>query len=370
MGSLGPEWPAVSRIGGRMSDEPDAAGSSDRPVDRIAEAEDLVGTEALWRGQILHAGAELGAFAVLDADPTAASDVATELGLDRDYTYRLLRAMASFGVLDEEAGRRFSLTPLGELFQEDHPNSVRSDLLFNRSREWMRSMLHLPEVVEEGGPSGFVREFGCGFFEYAAEHPEFASHYNELMELASRAHPEQFLGALGGYDFSRFSLVCDVGGGRGHFLCHVLEAVPQLEGVVFDLPAVVESDSRWAPKLGVSDRCTYVGGDMFDDVPTADGYVLKWILHNWGDEDCRRILSTVHEAAPADGRLFVLESVVPGPEAAHDAKRLDVTMMTQVGGRERTEGEYATLLDRSDWTLEERYVPDDGTLNVLEAVKA
>lgn len=178
------------------------------------------------------------------------------------------------------------------------------------------------------------------------------------------------LDALDPYDFSRFSHVCDVGGGRGHLLCHVLEAIPHLRGTVLDLPGVVtEEERRWASKLDVTDRCTYVGGDMFERVPEADAYFLKWILHNWDDEECRQILSTVHEAAPADGRLFVIESVVPGPGTPHFAKRLDVTMMAQVGGRERTEAEYAALLERADWELVERWTPEEGPLSILEAEK-
>lgn len=365
-----------------MTDETDAtateservadatATESERVAELVAKAEDLIDTEGLWRGRILYTGVDLGMFEVLDDDPTAATDLAAELGLNEDRTYRLLRALAYFGVLEEDENRRFWLTPVGELFRADHPHSVRTDLLFNRSPEWVLSMLHMPEVVKEGGPSGFVREFECEFFEYVESNPEFGAVYNALMEFASRDHPDQVLDALDAYDFSQFSHVCDVGGGRGHLLCHVLEAIPHLRGTVLDLPGVVtEEERRWAPKLNVTDRCTYVGGDMFERVPEADAYVLKWILHNWDDEECRQILSTVHEAAPADGRLFVIESVVPGPGTPHFAKRLDVTMMAQVGGRERTEAEYAALLERADWELVERWTPEEGPLSILEAEK-
>lgn len=354
-----------------MSDEAEANGTESRPTtELIDEAEGLIGTNALWRGQILYAGAKLGLFSILDADPTGATDVARELDSDPDGTYRLLRAMAHFGVLEEDENRRFALTPLGALFQDDHPQSIRSDLLFNRSPEWIRSMLHLPAIVRGGGPPGFVREFGVGFFEYTEENPEFASVYNDLMELASRGHPDRFLDALEGYDFSQFSVVCDVGGGRGHFLCYLLEAIPEIEGVVFDRPSVItENDQRWASKLGVTNRCSFVGGDMFEAIPAADCYILKWILHNWNDDDCHHILSTIHDAAPADGHLFVLETLVPGPSTPHDAKRLDVTMMAQVGGRERTKEEYSTLLERSGWLLEETWDPEDGPFHILEAVK-
>lgn len=354
-----------------MVDEKRGVGEESESIDDlIGVAEELIGTDAVWRGQILYAGAELGMFNLLDANPMRGAAIAQELDLNQDRAYRLLRAMAHFGVLTEDDDGRFALTSLGKLFQTDHPRSVRSELLFNRSPQWLRSMLHLPAVVRKGGPPGFEREYGVDFFEYAASHPEFGSEYNDLMELASRDHPDLFLDALEGYDFSRFSVLCDVGGGRGHFLCHLLTAIPNVHGVVLDRPSVVaETEQRWAPKLGVANRCRYVGGDMFEEVPRADCYILKWILHNWDDEDCHRILSTIHENAPPDGRLFVLEKMLPGPSTPHYAKRLDVTMMTQVGGRERTEKEYSTLLEESGWYLEAMRDTVDSPLYILEAVK-
>lgn len=354
-----------------MADEELSTDTESKSIEELTEeAEELIGTEAVWRGQILHAGVELGVFDQLGGDPIGASEIARELELDPDRTFRLLRALAHFGVLAEDEERRFTLTPLGTLFQSDHPESVQSEVLFNRSAPWLRSMLHLPAVVREGGPPGFVREHGVGFFEYASSHPDFTNAYNELMELASREHPELFLDALNGYDFSEFSIICDVGGGRGHFLCHILEAVPDIRGVVLDQPSVVaETDHHWASELGVVARCRYLGGDMFEEVPHADCYILKWILHNWNDEDCHRILSTIHANAPSEARLFVLETVVPGRSISHDAKRLDVTMMTQVGGRERTEEEYSTLLDQAGWRLEATRDTAEGGLQILEAVK-
>lgn len=339
--------------------------------DLVGEAEDLIGTGALWRGQIIYAGVKLGMFGVLTDEFSAAPTVAEELGLDQDRTYRLLRALSHFDLLEEDDDRRFSITPLGKLFREDHPNSVQSDVLFNRSPEWIRSMLHLPEIVIDGGPSGFVREFGTEFFEYTAENPKFGTVYDDLMELASRNHPEKILNALDEYDFSRFSSVCDVGGGRGYFLGHLLKEVSHLEGIVFDLPRVIVSEDRhWASELGVADRCSYTGGDMFDHVPSAGLYCLKWILHNWDDDDCQRILSTVRESGPAHSHLFVIETLVPGPGKPHYAKRLDVTMMTQVGGRERSVEEYRELLNRAGWVLEDVWATEDSPINVLEAVQA
>lgn len=353
-----------------MSDDTEAQATepeSDAPVE---EASALVGTEGVWSGRILYTAVELGLFERLDGEPTSASHLAARRNLDADNTYRLLRALAHLGVLDEDDDRRFSLTPVGELFQADHPHSVRDDLLFNRSPEWASAMLHLSDVVEDGGPSGFVREFGSEFFEYVEQNPEFGDRYDALMAFASRNHPDQILGALDAYDFSRFSHICDVGGGRGRLLCHLLKENPRLRGTVLELPSVVAEEERLrAPELGVADRCTYTAGDMFEAVPEADAYFLKWVLHNFDDEECRQVLATIHESAPSDGRLFVVETVVPGPGTPHYAKRLDIAMMVQTGGRERTEAEYERLFERTGWRVVETWVPEEGPLTVLEAAK-
>lgn len=131
------------------------------------------------------------------------------------------------------------------------------------------------------------------------ENPEFEDRYNDLIDLASANHPEQVLDALEAYDVSRFSHICDVGGGRDRLLCHILTDAPDLRRTVLELPsAVCEGEQHWASTLGVTERCRYVRGDMFEEVPEADAYLLKWILHNFDDGACQRLLSTVHEAAP------------------------------------------------------------------------
>lgn len=345
--------------------------TSDQVEDPVAEAMSLVGTDKLWSGQLLYTSVQLGILEVLSDDPTAASVIADELGLHADNCYRLLRALSHFDVLEEDHDRRFRLTPIGELFQPEHPDSVRHQLLVDRSPEWVRPMLHLDEIIKEGDPNGFVREFGVDFFDYLDENPAFAEVFNTHMTARSQRETGLVLDALDGYEFAEFSHICDVGGGHGHLACRLLEAYPHLDGTVLELPSVIaEEDQLWAPKLGVGDRCTYEVGDMFDAVPEADAYFLKFILHDWDDEDCVRILLNIFDAAPPDGRVFVIEAVVPGPKASHFAKRLDMTMMVHVGGRERTEGEYAELFERADWELVETWIPEEGPLSVLEAAKA
>src|SRR5262249_49682441 len=126
----------------------------------------------------------------------------------------------------------------------------------------------------------------------------------------------------------------------------------------------------WADKLGVGDRCTYVAGDMFRAVPPADAYLLKRILHNWNDAECRQILATLHRAAPVQGRVFLIEENVPRPDHPPLYKSFDLQMLILLTGRERTLEEYTRLLAGAGWTYRQALYPASKQLGVVEAVKA
>jgi hypothetical protein len=133
-------------------------------------------------------------------------------------------------------------------------------------------------------------------------------------------------------------------------MCSFLATYPHLSGTVFDLPEVIaEKDQLWAGRLGLEERCRYVAGDMFKEVPGgADVYSLEMILHDWSDRECLQILRTIRRAKP-EGRIFIVEHIVPGPSESHFSKLFDIHMMCWGSGRERTEKEYASLLEASGW---------------------
>jgi hypothetical protein len=347
----------------------DTSTDPERRDSPVEEAFELVGR--VWSSQLLYTAIELGIFERLADGPTTADEVARDLSLDADKTYRLLRALDCYDVVDESPQRRFTLAPVGECFLADHPDSVRAHLRFARSPEYVSAMLHLSDIVREGDPNGFVREFDCGLYEYAEEHPAFGNTVSAFMTARLRRETDEVLDALDVADFEQCSHLCDVGGGHGYLLARLLETHPHLQGTVLDLPGVVaESDRHAAPEVGVTDRCRYVAGDMFEDVPAADRYLLKEVLHNWGDEECVEILSTVHDDAPDDGRVFVVEAIVPGPEIDHFSKQLDMPMMVLLGGRERTEREYVSLLNQAGWEHVETYETSSERASVLSALKA
>lgn len=254
-----------------------------------------------WRSQTLYAGVELSVFEVVGDYPKHAIEIADQIDIDRELGYRLLRALGSLGLLEESAGRRFEITPAGELLREDHQASLRGVALLEEGPTHYALWKHLPDLVREGDQNAFEREFGHSGFEHRETDPEYRQVFNDAMTSYSQMSTAWTQEMLAGVDWSSVSTVCDVGGGHGHLLCAVLAEYPHLEGTVLELPNVVEEGDRlWAPKMGVENRCSYVAGDFFEAVPAAEVYLLKYILYDWGDEECRQILSTVREAVPAD----------------------------------------------------------------------
>lgn len=324
-----------------------------------------------WRSQILYAGVRLGIFDALGAGPKRADDVASELRLSGPLTYRLLRALASLGLLSEDLNRSFSLTASGEFLRAHHPQTLRGITLLEEGPEHYAVWKHLCAIVREGGRDGFVREFGHPIFVHTVEAPGYGAVFNDAMSSLSGAETAMVLEALAPYDFSAISHVCDVGGGHGHLLCSLLAKYSHVRGTVYELQSVIEQrDLLWAEKMNVASRCEYVAGDMFTAVPSADAYFLKHILHDWNDADCVRILSNIHKAAPLNARVFVAEYVVPGPGIPHFAKLFDIHMMCATGGQERTEEEYAGLFERAGWTYRATWYPPSRLMGVVEATKA
>lgn len=341
------------------------------PQANIDEAGQVVGMIfGRWRSQILYAGTKLGIFDALAGGPKNAVRVAAELRLDSCMLYRLLRALGSLGLLMEDNTKTFSLTGTGELLRKDHPHSLRAMTLLEEGPEHYAAWKHLPGLVQEGKQNGFAREFGKPAFEYAAGNPGYGTVFNEAMSSYSGMDNMLVLQALETYDFSRIAHLCDVAGGHGYALCSLLAKYRHLKGTVLELPGVIANEELlWAQKIGVADRCTYVGGDMFKAVPSADAYMVKRILHDWNDAECVQILSTIHQAAPKGARLLVIEQVVPGADTPHFSKLFDIHMLVWGSGVERTVEEYEGLMERSGWKYRKTWYPPSQMLGIVEAVK-
>lgn len=323
-----------------------------------------------WRSQILSAGTELEVFDHLDKRTAkTAETLAAELGADSSLLYRLLRAQAAIGLLEEDGSRGFVLTDNGELLRSDHPQTLKPMVRLEEGPQHYALWKHLPAMVKDGKQNAFMREFGRMAFDHARESQDYAERFKQAMTSYSSIQSSLVLEALRGYDFSGIQTFCDVAGGYGHLMCALLLAKPGLRGMVLDLPEVVEDVADlWAAKLGLQDRCEYVAGDMFEAVPKADAYSLKMILHDWNDAECIKILSNIRNAATSPARVFIVEHVVPDHDVPHFAKLFDIHMMCWGSGQERTEAQYLSLLEQAGWTPTSSHYPVNRQMGIIIGV--
>jgi hypothetical protein len=299
-----------------------------------------------------------------------ASAIAEQLGLDRNLSYRLLRALSSLELLKETRDRRFSLTEAGQLLRADHPKLLRSVTLLAEGPEHYALWKHLTNIIRDGWQNAFVREFRQSAFDYACQDPGYGRVFDEVMSSYSSFQTEWTLEALQTYDFSKFSHLCDIGGGHGHLLCSFLAKYPFLRGIVLERPSVIVDRGRlWADKLNGSDRCEYIAVDMFREIPKADAYMMKMILHDWNDEEYMQILANTSRAATHNGRVFIVEHIIPGPETPHFSKIYDIHMMCWGSGRERTVEEYSSLLKNAGWKYVQTWYPASKMIGVIEGVR-
>jgi hypothetical protein len=258
-----------------------------------------------------------------------------------------MRALASVGVFTEVSPGRFGLTPLADLIRTDAPGSMRS-LAMLYAGEHYRAWEDLLHSVRTGAPA-FEQRFRMPYFTYLAGNPGANAIFNDAMTGWSN---QVASGVAESYDFTPFGKIVDVGGGYGALLASILAKVPGARGVLFDQPHVVSGAAPLLESAGVAGRCDLVGGDFFTAVPGGgDAYILAQILHDWDDEHCHMILRRIREVIPRNGRLLVVELVVPPGDAPALAKWLDVHMLVLLAGRERTREEYAELFASAGFSL-------------------
>jgi len=314
----------------------------------------------------IYVAAKLGLADQLASGPKSAAELAGPMQVHAPSLHRLMRTLASLGVLTEQAGQRFALTDLGRALKTGARGSARSTVIYSGSPAPQSGWDNLAYSVETG-KSGFEKAQGVPVFDYLAQHPDEASLFSEMMIGLHNQEPPAVAAA---YDFSTFKTIADVGGAAGNMLAGILARHAGPRGILFDRPHVVGDAPALLDAKGVSDRVTIEAGDFFKSVPVgADAYVLSHIIHDWSEDRCLTILEHVRKAMSPAGRLLIVEMVLAAGDAPHPGKILDMVMLAQFGGQERTEAEYATLLGKAGFRLT-RIVPTASAVSVVEAALA
>jgi hypothetical protein len=317
-----------------------------------------------WISQAIYAAAKFGIADLLKNGPRTAEQLAEATSTNPDALYRLLRALASVGIFSEGEPRQFSLTRLAEPLRSDVAGSKRALALMSGDEQF-RAWAEIDYSIQTG-KIAFDKVFGKPIFDYLSEQPDKARIFDAAMV---GIHGRESNAILDAYDFSGIGVVADIGGGNGSQIASVLQTHTSLTGILFDLPHVVERARARLDAAGLSGRCQLVSGSFFESVPQgADAYMMRHIIHDWDDEKALTILRNCHAAMPSNGKLLVIESIIPPGNEPFGGKLLDLVMLLIPGGKERTAEEYRALFAKAGFEIL-RIVPTSTEISIIEGVR-
>jgi hypothetical protein len=315
-----------------------------------------------WISRAIYVVAKLGIADLIKDQPRTATELALATGTHARSLYRVLRALASVQVFSKDDNDRFHLTPLAATLRSDVAGSLRYVAMREEHYPAWEHLLHSVKT----GEIAFNYRFGMPIWEFFEKNPENAATFNNAM---SHATAGVNAGLVSSYDFSSIAKIVDVGGGHGGLVSAILKTNPNMKGVLFDAPSVIEG-AKQNISAELRERCELVAGDFFKSVPDAgNAYILKWIIHDWDDEQSIAILKNCHRAMAPNGKLLLVEAIVPEGDEPSPSKWFDLNMLVMTGGRERTEAEYRNLFRAAGFELTQ-VVPTPSPSSVIEGVPA
>jgi hypothetical protein len=321
---------------------------------------------AAWMSQAIAAAADLGIADTLAKEALDLHELADRVGADPDALKRLLRALIGRGILRQGRDGRYGLNALGHTLRSDAPGSMAGIARLVGAPQWREHWSHLVEAIRTG-EAVLPKLRGKDAFEYVGGEPELAEIFNQAMTNISELAVAPVVAA---YDFGPYPTIVDVGGGHGRLLAAILAATPGAHGVLYDLSQVVAGAATLLHEHNVSHRVRIASGSFFDGVPPGgDAYVLKNIIHDWSDEKAVQILRRVRAATGAAAVVLLIEWMLPDHHREFPGHVVDLEMLVQATGRERTAPEYRYLLEQAGLEMTQ-VVPTAGPFSVVEAKPA
>jgi SAM-dependent methyltransferase len=319
---------------------------------------------AIWKARAVYAAAELGLADALSQGPRTAVDLATLTQTHAPSLHRLLRALASVGILTEIEPGTFATTQLGDALRDGAPGGARATILTIAGAWQWKAWDHFLDALRTG-ESGLSAAVGQDLFDFLAANPQDSARFNEAMV---GMHGAVSAAVVDAYGFSRFESIIDIGGGTGGLLSVIMRVHPDIRGALFDLPATARQARRCLAEAKCADRCEVLEGDFFKAVPANhDAYILSHVLHDWTDERAVCILQNCRRAIRSNGTLLIVEGVLPEGDIPHNGKLMDLLMLTVTGGCERSELQFAQLLEAARFKLS-RVITTAIDQSIVEAI--
>ena len=318
-----------------------------------------------WVSQIVGTLAQLEIADHIAHGPLNYDVLAEGIGCDPNATYRLLRASVDVGLVAVLSDGQFYLTPLGELLRSNVPDSMRNPAIALTAPGHWLPWGRLAEAVRHGERQT-VAALGHELFDYYVANPSEGSAFTGTMANHSDAIAREIAQAL---DTSAVTHVVDVGGASGTIIGALLEANAALLGTILERADVVPRAEAVLAQRGLSSRCRVVEGDFFKNVPEADLYILKSIVHDWDDQQSIKILRNCARALRPNGRVILIEWIVPEHGKPGAAALSDLNMLVLLPGRERTASQFEELFRASGLRID-RITGIASSMQVIEASPA
>ena len=301
----------------------------------------------------------------LAAGPKPVIELASTTGVNENILYRIMRALATTGTFIETTPGIFANTPISDVFRKTHPQSIYPMAL------WMCNWFHLDTYKNmmptlKDGKTALEHIHHKPPFDAIFQFPDVAEEFNNAMTAMSASVMPAVLET---YDFGGIGTLADIAGGHGFVLTSILAKHKELKGILFDLDHVVKGAEPRIAEMGLASRCTTMSGDFFKEVPAADAYVMKHIIHDWDDEKAITILRNCAKHLKPKGKVILIEAVIQPGNEPHFAKWVDIEMFMMPGGKERTEAEFRQLFAKAGLRLT-RIVPNNSPLCVVESERA
>jgi hypothetical protein len=321
---------------------------------------------AYWKSKCLEVAAKLNIPDHLANGPMTIKELALLAEAHEESLYRMLRALAGEGIFKELSGKRFQNTRLSKVLMSKK-ESIRYYVLHHLGNNNWDLVGDLYNSIKTG-ENAIQHKFHMDPFEFLAQNPDKNDIFNKAMTETAEMSGSIFVNS---YDFGKYNLIIDIGGGQGHLLSQIMSRYENIKGILFDQPHVVSEATQMMQKNKVDDRCSIVSGSFFEDIPiNGDLYLMKNILHDWDDSTSVIILSNIHKAMPENSRLLIIETIIKPDNKPSFGKFIDLQMLIgTIGGKERTLPEYKMLLNDAGFKIN-RIIENATPFSFIEVVKA
>ncbi|MBB6330524.1 hypothetical protein HNP24_001474 [Chryseobacterium sediminis] len=298
----------------------------------------------LWLTGCVKTAAELNIADLLASGPMTISKLAEETQSHEIQLYRVMRALSGAGIFEESENRTFALNDFGAALQTNVPGTAKNFVL-TIMNEHFPGYGDLTYAVQTG-KIPFEHIHGKDLWGFYKEYPEIGENFGKGMTGMSGM---ELKGIIENYDFKPYHKIVDIGGGNGVMIHTILNNTPDSFGIIFDEANVIEKTVKMIPE-NLKERCSVAIGSFFDRVPEgADLYTMKWIIHDWSDDECVQILKNCYNAMPKGAKLLIIDAVIPDDSLnkPHMAKLLDIVMLACLTGKERTLSEFKMIIERA-----------------------